>query len=234
MSYKIFVLLFSFSFLSFGSNSKKITKEVLISKPNETTFRNLSLYNQLDANSFELPPFECFSIALDGFYYLKEKGKIEKEILTLIDFSKSSNNKRLWVIDLNSKKILFQSLVAHGRNTGEEFATQFSNEAKSLKSSVGFYATGEIYNGKHGLSLKLDGLQKGLNDNARDRAVIVHGAEYVSEDFIKSNKRLGRSQGCPAVPKGLNLKLINLIKNKTCLFIYHPSAAQEIKMKLNT
>jgi len=234
MSNKIFVLLFSFSLLSFATNSEKIAKEVKISKPNETTSRNLSLYNQLNANNFELPIFDCFSLAVDGYYLLKEQGKIEKEILTLIDFSKSSNDRRLWVIDLNSKTILIQSLVAHGRNTGEEFATQFSNDAQSFKSSIGFYATGEIYKGKHGLSLKLDGLQKGLNDKARDRAVVIHGADYVSENFIKTNKRLGRSQGCPAVPKELNLKLINLIKNKSCLFIYHPTAVQEIKMKLNT
>jgi hypothetical protein len=136
----------------------------------------------------------------------------------------SSNSKRLWVIDLATNTILFQSLVAHGRNTGEEFAKSFSNSAQSFKSSLGFYATGEIYSGKHGMSLRLDGLEKGINDNARSRGVVVHGANYVSNSFIKNNKRLGRSQGCPALPEELSKEIINVIKDKSCLFIYHPSA----------
>jgi hypothetical protein len=138
----------------------------------------------------------------------------------------------MWVIDLEKNIVLFQTLVAHGRNTGEEYAKEFSNQAESFKSSIGFYATGEIYKGKHGLSLKLDGLEKGLNDNARKRAVVIHGADYVSESFIKQNKRLGRSQGCPAVPVEMNEKIINAIKDKSCLFLYHPSAKQEILSKL--
>jgi len=153
---------------------------------------------------------------------LKAKGIIKKDILTLIDFSLSANSKRLWVIDLATKTILFQSLVAHGRNTGEEYANNFSNEAQSYKSSIGFYATGEVYIGKHGVSLRLDGLEKGINDNARSRGVVMHAANYVSASFIKNNKRLGRSQGCPAVPMNLSKALIGIIKDKSCLFIYHP------------
>jgi hypothetical protein len=133
---------------------------------------------------------------------------------------------------MDKNEILFHSLVAHGRNTGDEFANEFSNVTDSNKSSVGFYATGELYNGKHGLSMRLDGLQKGLNDNARQRAVVVHGADYVSESFIKQNKRLGRSQGCPALPVEMNNKIISIIKDKSCLFIYHPSKNQEILEKL--
>jgi hypothetical protein len=154
---------------------------------------------------------------------LKEKGLVTKDILTLIDFSKSSNTKRLWVIDLTTNEVLFNTLVAHGKNTGEEFANYFSNKAESFQSSLGFYATAEVYIGKHGLSLRLDGLQKGLNDKARERAVVVHGADYVSESFIKNHKRLGRSQGCPALPVEMNKKIINVIKERSCLFIYHPS-----------
>ena len=119
--------------------------------------------------------------------------------------------------------MLFNTLVAHGRNTGEEFATSFSNQAESFKSSLGFYATGEIYNGKHGMSLKLDGLEKGINDNARERGVVIHAANYVSNSFIKNNKRLGRSLGCPAIPAESLNEIVNTIKNKSCLFIYHPS-----------
>ena len=183
-------------------------------------------------NNFALPQFACFSNALTGYYQLKENGLFDKELLTVIDFSLSSNIKRLWVIDLSTNTVLFQSLVAHGRNTGEEFANSFSNQAESYKSSLGFYATGEIYNGKHGKSLKLDGLEKGVNDHARERAVVIHGADYVSQNFINGNKRLGRSQGCPAIPVELNDKIINVIKNKSCLFIYHPSRNIQVGTKL--
>jgi hypothetical protein len=122
--------------------------------------------------------------------------------------------------------------VAHGRNSGEEYANSFSNSGDSFKSSLGFYATGEIYIGKHGNSLRLDGLEKGLNDNARSRGVVMHGADYVAENFIKNNQRLGRSLGCPALPIELTDEIINLIKNKSCLYIYHPSLIQAINPKL--
>ena len=181
------------------------------------------VYNSLHSNQFVLPNFKSFSEALKGFYLLKEKGLIQKNILTLVDFSMSSNTKRLWVIDLTTNTILYNSLVAHGRNTGEEFAQSFSNSEKSFKSSLGFYATGEIYNGKHGMSLKLDGLEKGINDNARSRGVVMHAANYVSNSFIKMNKRLGRSQGCPAIPEQFLKGIISTIKDKSCLFIYYPS-----------
>ncbi|MDN3675846.1 murein L,D-transpeptidase catalytic domain family protein [Flavobacterium paronense] len=233
MNYKSFSLFFVVLFMSFTNLPSK-TNSIKTSIKTETTAvsKNVSVYNQLDANSFVLPSFDCFNLALDGFHLLKEKGLVQKNVLTLVDFSLSSNMKRLWVIDLDRNMILFNTLVAHGRNTGEEFAAQFSNQAESFKSSIGFYATGEIYDGKHGLSLKLDGLEKGLNDKARERAVVVHGADYVSESFIKQNKRLGRSQGCPAIPVEMNAKIINVIKNKSCLFIYHPSATHEIISRL--
>lgn len=233
MNYKTFSLLFFVLLMSFNSVPDKTTPTIATpEKIAKTVSENVSVYSQIDANSFALPSFESFNLALDGFNHLKEKGLIQKNILTIVDFSLSSNAKRLWVIDLDKNIVLFQTLVAHGRNTGEEFAKAFSNQAESFKSSVGFYATAEIYNGKHGMSLKLDGLQKGLNDKARERAVVMHGADYVSESFIKQNKRLGRSLGCPAVPVELNQKIINVIKDKSCLFIYHPAAKQEIVSKL--
>ena len=233
MNYKLFplffvVLLMSFTSLPSKSNSLKIKSKT----ESNSVSKNATIYNQLEANSFVLPSFDCFNLALNGFHLLKEKGLIQKNIITVVDFSLSSNTKRLWVIDLEKNIILFQTLVAHGKNTGEEFAKEFSNQAESFKSSIGFYATGEIYNGKHGSSLKLDGLEKGLNDNARERAVVIHGADYVSESFIRQNKRLGRSQGCPAIPVEMNAKIINVIKDKSCLFIYHPSATQEILSRL--
>ncbi len=224
MNYKIFSLI---AFVLLTSFSNVPNKNLDILTPSESVkpavSRVVSVYNELNSNSFASPSFESFSIALEGFYKLKRNGQVTKDILTLIDFSMSSNSKRLWVIDLTTNKVLFNSLVAHGKNTGEEFASYFSNKAESFQSSLGFYATAEVYNGKHGMSLKLDGLQKGLNDKARERAVVVHGANYVSENFIKNHKRLGRSQGCPALPVELNEKIINVIKDKSCLFIYHPS-----------
>ena len=223
------VLLTSFTNLP----NKTPSENIRITTEAHSASRNVSIYNELDANSFVLPNFECFNTALDGFHLLKQKGAVEKNILTVVDFSLSSTKKRMWVIDLDEKVVLFHTLVAHGKNTGEEYANEFSNQAESFKSSVGFYATGEIYNGKHGLSLKLDGLERGLNDNARDRAVVVHGADYVSESFIKQHNRLGRSQGCPALPVELNEKIINVIKNKSCLFIYHPTKRQEILSRLS-
>lgn len=229
MLYKIFIPAFYlFVSLSFNGNSANVTKTTTKRAPVSNVITTIDskiqlLYKTLKVNQFQLPKEDCFAEALKGFYALKEKGLVKKDILTLVDFSLSSNSKRLWVIDLSSNVILLQTLVAHGKNTGDEFANNFSNTPDSFKSSLGFYATGEVYNGKHGVSLKLDGLEKGLNDCARKRAVVVHGANYVSESFIKNHKRLGRSQGCPAVPVELASEIISMIKEQSCLYIYHPS-----------
>jgi hypothetical protein len=238
MTYKIlpiiFFLILSFHFrgVVFRNSKVSMTSElVTIAKPSaDSAVENV--YNDLHSNQFAMPKLESFTQALRGFYRLKERGVVKKDILTLVDFSLSSSSKRLWVIDLATNTILYNSLVSHGRNTGEEFATSFSNAAQSFKSSLGFYATGEIYNGKHGMSLKLDGLEKGVNDNARVRGVVMHAASYVSNSFIKSNKRLGRSQGCPAIPAELSKEIINVIKNKSCLYIYHPSVSFATTSKL--
>ena len=233
MIYKIFPATF---FLLFSMFSSKITftepvklqKSEIASVLIPSSDSNIeTIYNHLNSNQFNLPKLESFAAALKGFYSLKEKGLVQKNILTLVDFSLSSNVKRLWVIDLETNTILYNSLVAHGRNTGEEFANSFSNANSSYKSSLGFYLTGEVYQGKHGMSLKLDGLEKGVNDNARQRGVVMHSANYVSNSFIKCNKRLGRSQGCPAIPQELLSGIVNTIKNKSCLFIYHPSRSIE-------
>ncbi len=233
MIYKTFPAVI-FIILSIYIGETNFTKSVKSHKQEITTViipsadSNIeSIYNQLNSNQFELPNFESFAAALKGYYSLKEKGLVQKDILTLVDFSLSSNTKRLWVIDLNTNSILYNSLVAHGRNTGEEYANTFSNANSSYKSSLGLYLTGEVYNGKHGMSLKLDGLEKGINDNARQRGVVIHSANYVSDYFIKCNKRLGRSQGCPAIPIELLSGIVNTIKNKSCFFIYHPSRNSE-------
>ncbi len=240
MVYNIFPVIFSllFSFTSSKTNlpvpRNSHENEVASVVEANSDSKIGMIYHSLNSNQFGLPNLQSFSKALKGFYLLKEKGLIHKDILTLIDFSLSSNVKRLWVIDLATNTILYNSLVAHGRNTGDEFAKKFSNSDRSFKSSLGFYATGEIYNGKHGMSLKLDGLEKGVNDNARARGVVMHAANYVSDSFIKNNKRLGRSQGCPAVPEELSKGIINTIKNKSCLFIYFPSGNMKTAAQLTT
>lgn len=238
MIYKIYPALL-FLFLSFNTDSLESLKKINSTPKNIAKVEKLAIdvkienvYHSLNSNNFELPELKTFSEALKGFYLLKEKGVVQKDVLTLIDFSLSSNTKRLWVIDLVSNTVLFHSLVAHGKNTGDEFASAFSNTNSSFQSSLGFYATGEIYRGKHGASLRLDGLEKGVNDNARKRAVVIHGADYVSDSFIRNNKRLGRSLGCPAIPLDLTNDIIQTIKDKSCLYIYHPSRNFVMEEKL--
>ncbi|HMK26532.1 MAG TPA: murein L,D-transpeptidase catalytic domain family protein [Chitinophagaceae bacterium] len=167
---------------------------------------------------------QAFDYAKQGLSILIAEGKLLNDsIISIVDFSEPSNKKRLFVIDLKNYKVLFNTLVAHGRNTGREWATSFSNQNESLKSSPGFYVTRETYEGKNGYSLKLDGLEHGINDKAYERGIVIHGAEYVSQDMANTQGWIGRSWGCPAVPAQLNRPIINTIKNGTCLFIYHPS-----------
>jgi len=184
---------------------------------------NEAMYATLNANSFAMPSFDCFSKGILGFYKLKESGNVGKDFLTIVDYSLPSTEKRLWIIDTKENKIVMNSLVAHGKNSGENYATSFSNKNESNKSSLGFFVTGETYIGKHGLSLRLDGLEKGVNDGARNRSIVMHAADYVSETFAKVHHRLGLSHGCPALPPSLSNKIIATIKGKSCLFVYHPS-----------
>jgi hypothetical protein len=167
---------------------------------------------------------DAFDLAMKGYNNLLQKKLVRnKNIITVIDFSKPSDQKRLFVIDLRNNKLLFQTLVAHGRNSGLEYATDFSNETDSHKSSLGFYITMNTYSGDHGYALKLKGCEKGFNNKAYDRAIVLHGSEYVTEQFLKSNGYLGRSFGCPALPEKMSKKIIDVVKNGSCLFIYHPS-----------
>ena len=164
---------------------------------------------------------DVFNEALLGYLNLKSQGQLsDKKLLTIVDFNKPSTEKRLWVIDLAEKKVLFNSLVAHGKNSGGNMAENFDNTISSEKSSLGFYVTQDIYRGKHGKSLKLVGLDKDFNTNALERCVVLHGADYVSEGFISQHGRLGRSQGCPALPMENHAQIIDAVKDKTCLFIH--------------
>lgn len=166
---------------------------------------------------------QAFDYAKQGLDALVREGKIVNDsILSIVDFSLPSSKKRLFVIDLKRYKVLFQSLVAHGRNSGRENAVHFSNQQESFMSSPGFYITGDTYDGKNGYSLKLIGLEKGINDRAYDRGIVIHGADYVSQDYVNAQGFIGRSQGCPAVPVHLNRSIINAINNHSCVFIYHP------------
>ena len=181
-----------------------------------------SVYDSLHLNLKGLSQ-QAFDYAKRGLDKLIEEGKLlNGTIISIIDFSEPSNKKRLFVIDLTNYKVIFNTLVAHGKNTGREWATSFSNQNSSFKSSPGFYITKETYQGKNGYSFKLDGQEKGINDMAYERGIVMHGAEYVSEAFVNARGFAGRSLGCPAVPVEANRSIINTIKNGTCLFIYHP------------
>ena len=183
-----------------------------------------TLYKQLDFTNRERLSYVVFNKAMHGYMNLKNAGRLngEKEILTICDFNQPSTIDRMWVIDLVERKILFNTYVAHGQATGEDCAMAFSNKENSHQSSLGFYVTTDTYEGEHGYSLHIEGLDQGFNDAAFKRDIVVHGAEYVSDKYICENQRLGRSWGCPAVPVALSAPIINTIKEGTCLFIYYP------------
>jgi len=181
------------------------------------------IYSDLNLKEYGLSK-DVFQLAFTGFQKLEAIGQLENpRVLTIVDFSQSSKNKRMYVIDMKEHKLLFNNLVAHGRNTGEEYAHDFSNEPGTLKSSLGFYVTrNPVIGSKVGLSLVIQGVEKGFNDNAIPRQIIIHGADYVTEDFIKKTGHLGRSYGCPSVPPELIKPVIETIENGSCLFVYYP------------
>ncbi len=189
-----------------------------------------SVYDSAQLNNYSLD-YSLFQKAMTGFTILKAEGKINHNVLSVIDFRKASTQERLWIIDLDENKLLYHSLVAHGRNSGDDMASNFSNTPSSNMSSIGFYVTNTTYSGKHGLSLIIDGQEKGWNDNARDRAVVIHSADYVSKEFIQNVGRLGRSQGCPAICKADAEGIITCIKEASCLFIYYPIKKYEATSK---
>lgn len=151
---------------------------------------------------------------------------INDSLLSIIDFSKPSNENRFYLIDIKNQELLYASLVAHGLNSGALYAQKFSNRPSSHMSSLGMYVTANTYTGRQGYSLRLNGLDKGVNDNAYERAVVIHGANYVSQKYADQVGRIGRSFGCPALPQDLNAQVINLIKEGSSLYIYHPSISE--------
>lgn len=181
-----------------------------------------SLYSNLAAENL---PFKSFFLAYQGYTTLLHQHMLIRDsILTIIDYSQPSDRERLYVIDVKNQNLLYKSLVAHGKGSGEIMAESFSNKPASHQSSLGFYTTGQPYYGKHGFSLRIDGLENGINNNARTRAIVFHGASYVSMRYIEKNGRLGRSFGCPALPLESSRQIIDSIKDNSCVFIYAPDA----------
>lgn len=180
-----------------------------------------TVYDSLDLGSLGLSR-KVYNMALKGMEKLKRAARIHNNILSIIDFTQPSTSKRLFIIDLDNSSLLFNTLVAHGNKSGKEWARSFSNKPRSNKSSIGFYVTGEPYNGSNGYSLKLQGVEAGFNNNAMKRAIVLHGANYVNEEYISSQGYIGRSQGCPAVMSDLSTPIIESIKEGSCLFIYYP------------
>lgn len=166
--------------------------------------------------------FDLFRYALIGYFNLEKRNAIPKDgIISIIDFRKSCNENRFYVIDLSRQKVLYQTLVAHGRHSGDIYARHFSNKPGSLKSSLGFFVTGDTYDGEYGYSLYLYGMDEGFNDKAKTRGIVVHGAPYVTRAFIKQYGKIGRTQGCPALPAGPHITIINTIMGGTCLFQFY-------------
>ena len=182
------------------------------------------LYDSLQLNELGLSR-EVVEMAYKGQQRLVNDGVLENDaVVAIADFSQPSSQKRLYIIDTKNFRILFNTYVAHGKNSGLNYAERFSNRPESLESSLGFYVTKNTYFGKHGLSLRLEGMEKGFNDNAAARAIVIHGAEYIGTSRADA-AYMGRSFGCPAVPQAQSQTVINILKNGTCLFVYHPTAA---------
>ncbi|MGL4331823.1 MAG: murein L,D-transpeptidase catalytic domain family protein [Bacteroidales bacterium] len=184
-------------------------QDAVIADSDSLLYSELNLQGQI--------PYSAFNQALTGYKLIDGK---KKDLLTFIDFTKASTEERFFVIDLQKRKILYNTVVSHGRNSGANYATRFSNKNGSYQSSLGFYLTGGTYIGKNGYSMLLDGLEKGINDRARERAIVVHGAPYANPSVIKSSGRLGRSLGCPALPQSVSKEIIDVIKNGSVLYIY--------------
>ena len=210
---KVMKIIYSLLIISFFSVSDlRGDNSVVLIKDYTSSFslKAEQLYDQLQG-PYQKPDYKVFENAIRGY-----------QILSVIDFSLHSREKRLWVIDVDKAKILYHTWVAHGKNTGMAFAKKFSNIPHSNQSSLGFYLTAETYYGKHGLSLRLDGIDKSFNDNARKRNIVIHGAKYANPAFVKKYGRLGRSFGCPAIPTALHKEIINEIKEQSVLFIHYP------------
>lgn len=226
---KGFFLVFTFYFVT--SFNTKQEQTILVSEnhtPDVNTIRKVefeqsmkSFYNSMEGESYGLN-YDSFNYAMVGYLSLLDQNKINNEnYLSIIDFTKPSNEKRFYTIDLDQKKIIYHTYVAHGSNTGMVFASKFSDKPNSHQSSLGFYITGKTYVGSKGFSLKLHGDEYGYNKNMYERAVVIHTANYVSESVANTQGRLGRSWGCPVLPENVYKPIINTIKNGSVIFAYY-------------
>ncbi|MGL6023460.1 MAG: murein L,D-transpeptidase catalytic domain family protein [Cetobacterium sp.] len=208
-------ILGSISMTSFGITLKKPTKMTKEKIQITAEYTEKKLYDEIGLNG--KLNYDVFKIALNGYKKIDSK---KKQLLTIIDYSKPSTEKRFFVIDINSKKILINSYVSHGKNSGSNIATSFSNKVSSNKSSLGFFLTENTYMGGNGYSLVLNGLERGINDKAKERYIVIHGADYANPKITKSLGRLGRSLGCPALPRDISKKTIDIIKNGSVIFVH--------------
>jgi hypothetical protein len=201
----VFMLLLALTSFKTGSPMSK----------NEPFVSNENLSVKLNINS------KAFELAIKGYEKLKQLGQLNNQrYLTIADMSKASSEPRLFIIDMEKQVLVLQTFVAHGRNSGMLFAKNFSNKIGSFQSSLGFYITGSVYQGKHGKSLVLKGVESGINDNAEQRAIVLHGADYANKGFVNQQGYLGRSLGCPAVPEKEVESIIKTIQGASCLFVY--------------
>jgi hypothetical protein len=169
---------------------------------------------------------QALEIALTALQRLQAAGaKVRTDVVTVIDYTKPSTERRLWVFDLAHSRVLFEELAAHGKNSGDLRAVRFSNTPNSLMTSLGAFLTGDTYIGQHGLSLRLQGLEKGVNDNSMERALVIHAAAYVNDAIAKAKGRIGRSWGCPAVRPEISRSLIQTVQGGTLVLAYYPDKA---------
>jgi L,D-transpeptidase catalytic domain len=207
---------------------------ITMGPPLQKAFNKSSIYDSLHLNGLGLTR-AAFEEGLSGLTLLIAAGDIQNcNILSIADLSLPSSKKRLFVIDVNACKLIFNTYVSHGKNSGKEMATQFSNEPNSYESSLGFYVTGDAYVGHHGYSLKLNGKEEGINNNAFARGIVIHSACYVNERMAAINGYIGRSEGCPAIPQKWHRKLIEKIKNGTCFFLYSADKFYATHSKMRT
>lgn len=215
----VFIVLLHIPFV-FAINKPVYIDQPMLNSPKPYPVPTSSVYDKLNLDKLGLSR-DAFEYAVKGFSKLRESGKLNNNsIITIIDFSRSSSLKRFFILDLDRLELICNTYVSHGANSGMEYARHFSNAPESNQSSLGFYKTGATYTGKNGYSLKLFGLEKGFNDNAERRAIVLHAAPYVNEGLAHTRGYIGRSQGCPAVPLQLHKKIIDEIKAGSCLFIY--------------
>jgi hypothetical protein len=181
-----------------------------------------SIYNLIGLGNYGLQNDVFFS-AYKGYQYLQNKGLLRKQnLITICDYSQSSTRKRLYVIDIVNSRLLFNTYVSHGKNSGQEFATSFSNLRNSNKSSLGFMVTSETYSGVAGYSMRLNGMEPGINDKVRSRDIVLHGSRFVNEHVVSERGTIGKSYGCPAVPLDVHKKIIDAIKGGSCFYVYSP------------